>query len=460
MRGSARESTPSGQVPQLLARRGGTAAALPRDVALQPRRVALLLLVLLGAWPAGAGTPVRLTLSAEGEQFRALIQDNPLTRSALTAGARLTYDDQLHLHGACAVEWRADRILPERDRVFVAEGYAAVAAGPAEIALGRQQLRWGRLDSLRPTDVFRRRDLTDPLEDRDEPIWAARFDLYTGAAAFEAVWVPVFEPDILSFDERNPWCLFPDSVTVPDLGVVPADFEMGRQTAPGENTTSQEYGVHLDLHSGGWDFGACAARAYESMPTFVDPVDSLLTADGRAHIRVDLAHAPLAVAGADLARSLGAGTLRAEVARVWPKEVAGREAEGPYMRAGIGLDRTFARIGLGGDLNVLLQYSFDEACCDSALQGIARYRHLFRHGGLVRLRAEPGRFTRVDVETLADLERGDRFTKIELTWSPEMGLAVIAGLLLVDGTEEGMLGRFRADDRIRLQVRYAWSTGP
>jgi hypothetical protein len=421
--------------------------------------LSLLLLPMLGGPTACAWTPLRLTLSAEGEQFRALVQDNPLTRSALTGGARLTYDDRLHLHGVCDVRWRADRILPERDRVFVAEGYAGVAAGPVEISAGRQQVRWGRLDSLRPTDVFRRRDLIDPLEDRDEPIWAARLDFCAGAITFGAVWVPVFEPDILSFDERNPWCLFPDSVSVPDLGTLPADFQQGRQIEPDEGVSSSEGGVRLDLQSGGWDIGVCAARAHDHLPTFTQPAESSLTADGRALIRVDLAYAQLMAAGADLARPLGSGTLRMEVARVWPEDVAWQAAEPAYTRAGIGIDRTFARAGFGGDLNVLLQYSFDEAQRESAVQDIARYRHLFRHGGLVRLRAEPGDFTRLDVETLVDLERGDRFTKIELSWSPEMGFGVLAGVLLVDGTEDGVLGRFREEDRFRLQVRYAWSTG-
>jgi len=414
---------------------------------------------MFGGPTAQAGTPLRLTLSAEGEQFRALVQDNPLTRSALTGGARLTYDDRLHLHGACDVRWRADRILPERDRVFVAEGYAGVAAGPVEIAAGRQPVRWGRLDSLRPTDVFRRRDLVDPLEDRDEPIWAARLDIYAGALSCGVVWVPVFEPDVLSFDEDNPWCLFPDSVSVPDLGALPAEFREGQRLAPDEHGSSPEGGLRVDLQSGGWDVGVCAARVYDRVPTFAEPAESSLTAEGRALIRVDLAHAALMVAGADLARALGPGTVRLEAARLWPQAVAGRPAEPAYMRAGIGVDRTFARLGLGGDLSVLLQYTFDEAYRESASQDIARYRHLFRHGGLVRLRAEPGRFTRLDVETLVDLQRGDRFTKIELAWSPEMGLGVVAGLLLVDGTEDGVLGRFRTEDRIRLQARYAWSTG-
>ncbi len=413
----------------------------------------------LSARPAQAGTPLRLTLSAEGEQFRALVQDNPLTRSALTGGARLVYDDGLHLHGACDVRWRADRILPERDRLFVAEGYASVAAGPVEIAAGRQHVRWGRLDSLRPTDVFRRRDLIDPLEDRDEPIWAARLDLYTGPIVLGAVWVPVFEPDILSFDGDNPWCLFPDSVSAGDLGAWPAEFREGRRMAPDKDLSSAEGGARLDLRSGGWDIGVCLARAHDRLPTFVQAAESTLTADGHALLRVDLAYARHVVAGADLARALGPGTLRLEAARLWPEAVAGRAAESAYTRAGIGIDRTFAHLGFGGDLNVLVQYSFDEAHRESTSPDLARYRHLFRHGALARLRAEPGRFTRLDVESLVDLERGDRFTKIELAWSPEMGFGVVAGVLLVDGTADGALGRFRAEDRICLQGRYAWATG-
>jgi len=423
------------------------------------RRVGLLCALLLGAPWAGAASPLRLTLSAEGEQRRAFIQDGPLTRSAATCGARLTYDDQLHLHGVADLRWRADRILPERDRVFLAEGYLGLAAGPAELSLGRQQVRWGRLDSLKPTDVFRRRDLVDPLADCDEPIWAARLNVYAGAATLEAVWVAEFEPDILSYDERNPWCLFPDSLVVPGLGTLPAAFEEGRRTAPEDGVSSAEHGLRLDLHAGGWDLGTCAGWVHDRMPTLVVPAESSLTADGRAHIRVDLAYAELMVVGVDLARALGPGTLRAEAARTWPAEVLGQEAETPYTRAGAGIDRTFAWLGGERDLTLLLQYAYDEGWTEAGLNGIGGYRHLFRHGGLARLRVEPGPSTRFDVETLLDLERRDRFTKVEIDWSHASGFGFRAGLLLVDGAADGLLGRFRDNDEVRLLVRYAWSTG-
>jgi hypothetical protein len=176
-------------------------------------------------------------------------------------------------------------------------------------------------------------------------------------------------------------------------------------------------------------------------------------------VRVDLAYAPLLVAGADLARALGPGTLRAEAARVWPGGVAGREDEAPYTRAGVGIDRTFPWLGPGVGLTLLAQYAFDEAGGEGAGAGVERYRHLFRHGGLLRLRLEPGGSTRLDVEALLDLEHRDRCTKIELAWSPETGFGVVAGLLLVDGSAAGPLGRFRENDQVRLLMRYAWSLG-
>lgn len=441
---------------RLAAGRVGLLCALGRAAG---RMGLLCTLGLAAVQVSGAGSPLRLTLSAEAEQRRALIQDGPLTRSAATCGTRLTYDDQLHLQGVADVRWRGDHVLPERDRVILAEGYVGLAVGPAEIVLGRQQIRWGRLDSLRPTDVFRRRDLIVPLEDLDEPLWAARLDLYTGAATLEAVSVAQFEPDILSFDERNPWCLFPDSVTLPGWGSLPADIEEGGRIAPEEGWASAEHGLRLDVHAGGWDLGTCVGWVHDRLPTFAVPAESLLTASGHARVRVDLAYARLTVAGVDLARALGPGTLRAEAARTWPEEAHGHEAELPYVRAGIGIDRSFPWLGAGRDLTLLLQYVYDEGWTEAGSLGIAGYRHLFRHGGLARLRIEPGPGTRFDVETLLDLEGRDRFAKIEFDWGHASGFGFRAGVLLVDGGSGGLLGRFRDNDEVRLLVRYAWSTG-
>ncbi len=404
---------------------------------------------------SGARTPWRLTLRGEAEQFRTFQQDGPLGRSAATGGLRLSYDDRFRFYGVGDVRARADHVLPERDRVWVAEGFAAVAAGPLEIAAGRQQIRWGRLDSLRPTDIFRRRDVTDPLEDRDEPIWAARCDLFVGPLTLEAVYVPLFEPDILSFDERNPWCLFPDSVAVEEVGALPTDVTRGRRLGPADEVGSDEYGLRLDLHAGGWDLGACVGRAYERLPTVVVAAEPELTPEGRARVRVDLAYAPQRILGADLARPLGPGTVRLEGARVWPEEIAGYGAEPAYTRAGVGVDRSLARWGYGGEVRLLVQYAYDGGWTGET--GIARYRHLFRHAGLVRMRIDPGAFTRLEVETLFDLERNDRFATIELSWTSPYGLGLTAGLLLVDGDEEGALGRFRDEDRLRLRAVYAWS---
>ncbi|MCK4413580.1 MAG: hypothetical protein KAY32_08555 [Candidatus Eisenbacteria sp.] len=407
------------------------------------------------AGPSTAEANLRLAWSAAGEQHRQLDADAPLTRSAFTGQARLVYDDGVHLQGACAFEWIADRALPERERLDLREGFLGIAYGPGELILGRQLLSWGRLDLLRPTDLFRRRDLHDPIENRHQPVWAARLILYRGRHSLEGVWIPRFEPDILSYDERNPWCLFPDSIGFGQLGPYPTDIREGERREPGGGIGSSEFALRWDARMGTTDLGVVAIQGYDPVPTWFAATSAWLRPDGTLEMTIDAVHRPITLLGIDSARPLGRGTLRGELARTWTSPSPGGHEEPDYLRAGIGIDQTFGQVVAGRDLFLLAQYNYDEGYREPT--GFTGYQHFYKHAGLIRLRLRPGRHTAIEVETYRNWDDRDRYLKLELRHSPQDGWDLLIGALLVGGARGSFLGQFRDNDRLRVMIRYQGS---
>lgn len=76
------------------------------------------------------------------------------------------------------LQLRGDAVDASRNRILVRQAFLDLSFDDWDLRAGRQIIRRGRVDGLRPTDYFRRRDFTDFLQADEEPVDAVQADYY------------------------------------------------------------------------------------------------------------------------------------------------------------------------------------------------------------------------------------------------------------------------------------------
>jgi hypothetical protein len=311
------------------------------------------------------------------------------------------------------------------------------------------------LDVLQPTNFFLRRDLSDPIEYRKEPIWMAKTSLFFDRVTVSFTWIPLFEPDILSWDTQNPWRLFPKSIETPGIEDFDAEYRHGQRIEPEENSSSSEYALQLDWYVGSFDVGLIGAVGYSRLPTWFETDAITEYPDKRVLVELDTVHRPITLAGCNFAYILGSATLRGELAHTWVSLPADRSEDSSYLTGGMSVDYVFTQSPVGENLSLCAQYNFDGA--SRQVDSYVDYQHFFRHAGLVQLSVEPARDLDMRLEAFLNSDDKDHYLNLELAWTPFTGLQSAIGLVLVNGPERSFLGGFRKNDRLRVMMRYTWA---
>jgi hypothetical protein len=434
------------------------------------RRAAPILALLLAAAFASPAAPqsppkLRFRLPLEYEHFSYLAgRDSPAvdSRNALTAIPEVEWTPLEGVFMRFALALRGDFSEEERSRIYPYEGFIDVDRGTWAVRLGRQFIRWGRADSLRPTDVFRRRDLTDFIEDRTEAIDAVRLNLSSGLWALEGVWAPIFEPDIISFRPENRWTTLPAEGEVPGLGRARLTFRESRHEEPPRTLESGQFGIRLTGSSGGWDFSGMYYYGYDRTPTAlqrevtaVDPVAR------EATITLVPIHKRIHVLGGDFATAIAGWGLRGELAYTLSSDVEARDrnVDDPYLRFSGGVDRTFSPLPVGESLFVILQYSLDTelpARGRANQDEVGGLRHFYRHALLLNSTWKYTEFIQAKLKAFVNLEDGGFVLQPEIAWQPLDAVTIVLGGDVVGGRRSTFFGQFRDNDRIRLRISYTF----
>jgi uncharacterized protein DUF1302 len=416
-------------------------------------------LMLAAAASASAAEPrgPRVRLPLEYEDFSYLSgRPGPEvdSRHALTAIPDVEWAPDANLFLRFALALRKDFSDDERSRIYPHEGFLDLLRDPWALRIGRQFITWGRADTLRPTDVFRRRDLTDLVEDRVEAIDALKLNFLSGSWGLEGVWVPVFEPDILSFRAENRWTLFPTEGQV--------SFREGRREEPPRTPESGEAGIRLTRSARGWDFAAMYYYGYDRTPTFVrqrlvefDPIT------GAATIRLVPVHRRIHVVGGDFATVVNGWDLRGEAAYTLTTDSGARnpEVDDPYLRFTGGVGRTTRTTPVGESLSVILQYALDEEVPQRGAanqEEFAGLRHFYRHAVAVNATWKYSEFLRLNGKGFVNLEDFDFALQTELSWQPIDAMTLAVGADFFGGRRNTFFGQFRDNDRVRVKVSYTF----
>lgn len=157
------------------------------------------------------------------------------------------------------------------------------------LRVGKQDVDWGVMDRVRPSDLVTPRDYTDLSFEQRITQWTTNLRLSDkkGNLVTELVWLPFFSPT--RFARKGPWQLIPDGIPTHD--VLPEEDDL----------TSSQFGLRTCYRYG--EFRGCAFGYHgrDQVPfTQATPVG----------LRLD--YAAMDAAGGDAAYSLGPYLVRVE----------------------------------------------------------------------------------------------------------------------------------------------------
>jgi hypothetical protein len=423
----------------------------------------LLLLLLLWASSASALDASQLKFSGllqyeNYSYFRRFPGASIDARNELMLRPRVEFSPSEKFRGVASLEFREDLSDPSRTRNRLYEAFLDIYLPRWGLTIGRQFIDWGRADTLRPTDLFRRRDYTDLVERREEAILAVKSDIDVGLGNLQLVWAPTFEPDTIPTSSSNRWMVLPRTQGQPPLL---ATYDVLGQIDPRDDLSSSQIGARLSGQAVGFDFALAYAWTFDRVPTYfesrglpqVDPVSGTVVAT------IAPAYRRIHVFGADFATVLARVGIRGEAAYTLTEDRDGTNPliDDPYLRVVGGLDYTFS---LSGDssLFTILQYAGDFDVPSQSVRNqdssedAIRFRHFYRQAALLNSELRLGEFFKIAMKAFVNLEKGDFLLQPEISWVPFDGLSVTAGSDILGGKTDTFFGRFRDNSRARLKL--------
>ncbi len=403
----------------------------------------------------------RFGLYVEYENFSYLSERGGVLvdyRNALTAIPKVdwTPSEGLLLHLSTLL--RKDFSEESRSQVELYDGFVNLDREGWSLKAGRQFITWGRADSFRPTDVFKRYDFTDLIENREEATDTVKLDLFQGPWTLEGVWAPVFNPDTISYRPENRWNGLPPTTQVPGLALVNLSYRTA-PTQPAAALGSGQVGVRLSGSAQGWDFAGMYYYGYDRVPTITRKEVAWFDPLARAAL-VTLVpiHKRIQVFGGDVATAISGWGLRGEASYTLTADLGpGISGNDPYFRFTGGVDRTFSRLPIGESLSIILQYALDTEPRQPGpinQQVVDPRLHPFQHALMVNNIWKYTEFIRLNAKGYVNLEQGDYVIQSEVSWQPIDSMTVVVGGDVLGGRANTFFGQFRHNDRVRFRVSY------
>jgi hypothetical protein len=200
-----------------------------------------------------------------------------------------------------------------RAKLDYTENYLRWRNPEMRFTVGTQNLLWGRVDEIPPTDRLSRVDLSrfvlDRLPDRRRAVPALRLESFQGDFKIDAAWVPVFDPAVMP-DEKSVWHpVDTANKRILGLGTIPLPSPlMQLAIGPEDDGGSGGGGIRVTHSGGGLDYGFSVQRARQSVPYYkVTP--------GFPVVTLTAVHPYSWVLGGELETQIGGATWRLEAAR-------------------------------------------------------------------------------------------------------------------------------------------------
>ncbi len=158
----------------------------------------------------------------------------------------------------------------DRVRLDYTENYLRWQGDDVRVTLGTQQILWGRVDEISPTDRMGRvdfsRGILDRLPDRRRAVPAIRGEYFGEGLKVDAVLLPIFESAVMP-DPRSTWNPV-DTVNGRILGIGNVPGIVGAQVIKGDTSGVGGAGVRMTAEAEGFDYGLSLQRVRQSQPYY------------------------------------------------------------------------------------------------------------------------------------------------------------------------------------------------
>lgn len=332
------------------------------------------------------------------------------------------------------------------------EAYIDYYSRMLDIRLGKQVIAWGKADEINPTDILNPQNLANITEDksiRKIGLFSLKADWKCYDFVLEGVWKPEFQS--LQLPPLNSrWAFF----TIPGLTELPSPIY------PTNKLANTEWALKLSRTISMFDFSVSYFDGWDNIftPKLVfNPVTQQMQLDQLIFNRTKMF-------GADFAGSIRSVGVWGECAYFRTEDAEGTDPfiKNPYVQFVVGADYTFSY-----NIKANMQY-FQEYITKVA--GVAEEKSeeaiISRLGiGIplqqaVSLRIQKsfgaGDVHRIELFGFYDMKHQGLMLQPKLVLSPVDAFSLEMGMVILDGDNESIFGRFGTNDEVYLKCIYAF----
>jgi hypothetical protein len=378
---------------------------------------------------------------------------DPYVRDEFSARLRLRYDDD-HVRIRAVPRFEIDdnglsrgvepwiEKAPRRPMLTLEEAYATAILGPLEVSAGKRIYTWGKGDVYRPTDLLSPHDLVDPPLLRKIGVVAAEAFVGVGElGSIEAVVLPCFVPDrIPARDSR--WFPVRESFPVAIERLIERDL-------PSRTVENSEVAVRARTTIAEVDLAATYFHGFHPYPRIW--VELRSRGGGAFEPALSLHYPRIDAPGLAAATTIGDYEVHGEAAwyRIDPDE------DDSFVTFTLGATRRWGEALGGRPIAVTLEY-FDEAVTAHAVAHRLRVdapTRLFDGGVAAVAVYEPTDEAEVRFLGLVRFDGPEGLVEPSAAYAWK-SLRFRLGLDLFFGPEDGILGRYRDDSRLFLEIEW------
>lgn len=331
--------------------------------------------------------------------------------------------------------------------LLLRQAYMDIYTDRFDLRVGKQQIVWGKSDGVFITDVVSPKDFREfLLPDFQEirvGVTGTSLNYYRGGSTFQAVWLPLFEPNRFP-DAKSLWAMpspsFPDGVTL----------DADRKGLEPRLENSQLFGRWALLGSG-IDLEVVGAWYLDPNPVY-HVVSAGVPPDDAATAHAE--HHRLLLGGGSAAWSTGGVILRGEAALQTGRRF---QAAGPSFPDGT-MESDFLHYLLGADYNVLgvdVSGQFIQEVILDHRPGTLRRE---RTATATLLMRESFRRDTIILElfTYLGLDDEDALIRPRILWDLADGYELQFGMNIFTGPASGTFGRFDANDMAFTKLKLSF----
>src|SRR3989339_808108 len=169
-------------------------------------------------------------------------------------------------------------------------------------------------------DVIKRHDLTDPVENIEETLWALKLGFSFKESNIEFVLIPFFEEDEMPDNSDSRWFFLPRTKNIPGVGDVNLSYSYDYSKLPPKDLSSSSFCVRYNGRNEGLDYSFTYAFIYDRAPVqYLNSIMSFNPVLKSSEVKILPVYNRINVLGIDCATVIAGIGLKSEIAKVMPE---------------------------------------------------------------------------------------------------------------------------------------------